>query len=61
MTTNNRTPIVIAVIGLVIEAVVLFLLSSKRIHMTAATPLIIMGMLMAFVPMFIVARRSRKP
>ncbi|HVE72295.1 MAG TPA: hypothetical protein VNI54_13080 [Thermoanaerobaculia bacterium] len=60
MTTSNRTPIVIAVIGLAIEAVVLVLLSTKRIHMTVATPLIIMGMLMAFVPLFVVARRSRK-
>jgi hypothetical protein len=60
MTTSNRTPIVIAVIGLVIEVVVIALLSSKRIAAPTATPLLITGMLMAFVPLFVVARRSRR-
>jgi hypothetical protein len=60
MTTSKRTPIVIAVIGLAMEAVVLFLMSTKRIDTTVATPLIITGMLMAFVPLFVAARRARK-
>ena len=60
MKPGTRTPIVIAVIGLAIEAVVLVLLSTKRIHMTVATPLIITGMLMAFVPLFVAARRGRR-
>ena len=58
--TGNRTPIVIAAIGLVIEAVTIYLLSAKQISESVATPLIITGMLMAFVPLFVVARRSRK-
>ena len=58
--TSNRTPIVIAAIGLIIEIVVIYLLSSKQISETVATPLMITGMLMAFVPLFVVARRSRR-
>ena len=58
--TSNRTPITIAVIGLILEVVTIFLLASKRLSETAATPLIITGMLMAFVPLFVVARRSRR-
>ena len=53
-------PIAIAIIGIVLEGVVLYLLASKRIPEQYATPLIITGMLMAFVPLFLVARRSRR-
>ena len=60
MTSSNRTPIVIAILGIVLEAVVLYLLSSKQISEQYATPLIITGMLMAFVPLFVLSRRSRK-
>ena len=58
--TSNRTPITIAVIGLIIEAVTIFLMARKSVSATVATPLIITGMLMAFVPLFVVARRSRR-
>ncbi|HEX6086022.1 MAG TPA: hypothetical protein VF266_15925 [Thermoanaerobaculia bacterium] len=58
--TGNRTPIVIAVIGLIVEVVTIYLLSSKQIEESVATPLLITGMLMAFVPLFVVARRSRR-
>jgi hypothetical protein len=60
MTSSNRTPLVIAAIGIAIEVVTLLLLSSKRIPTSVGTPLIITGMLMAFVPLFVVARRSRR-
>ncbi|HUR83007.1 MAG TPA: hypothetical protein VM733_19770 [Thermoanaerobaculia bacterium] len=60
MSSSNRIPLAIAAIGLCIEAIVLVLLSTKRIPQTYATPLIITGMLMAFVPLFVVARRSRR-
>jgi hypothetical protein len=59
-TSSNRTPIAIAVVGIIIEVVTLFLLSTKRIAESTATPLIISGMLMAFVPLFVLARRSRR-
>ena len=60
MASGNRTPTVIAILGIVLEAVVLYLLAAKQISQQYATPLIITGMLMAFVPLFVVARRSRK-
>lgn len=60
MTAGNRTPLTIAAIGLVIEIAVIVLLSSKRIPESTATPLLITGMLMAFVPLFVVARRARR-
>ena len=60
MNRDNRIPIAIAIVGIAIELVVVFLLASKRLHMTFATPLIIVGMFMAFVPMFVAARRARR-
>ncbi|HYC88914.1 MAG TPA: hypothetical protein VEO54_06865 [Thermoanaerobaculia bacterium] len=58
--TGNRTPIAIAVIGILVEVVTIYLLATKQIPESVATPLIITGMLMAFVPLFVVARRSRR-
>ena len=57
---NKRLAIGIAVIGILIELTAIMLLASKRISMPIATPLIITGMFMAFVPVFVVARRSRR-
>ena len=56
---GNRTPIIIAVAGIAIELITLVLLSSKRLPETFATPLIGLGMLMAFIPLFVLARRAR--
>ena len=58
--TGNRIPIAIAVAGLIVEVVTIYLLSQKQITESVATPLLITGMLMAFVPLFLVARRSRR-
>ena len=58
--TGNRIPVVIAVIGLILEVTTIYLLSTKQISESVATPLMITGMLMAFVPLFVVARRSRR-
>jgi hypothetical protein len=60
MTSGNRTPLIIAAIGIAIEVATIFLLSSKQIPTSVGTPLMITGMLMAFVPLFVVARRSRR-
>ncbi len=57
---NKRLVIGIAVVGILIELTAILLLGSKRISLPVATPLIITGMFMAFVPMFVVARRSRR-
>ena len=57
---RNAVPIAIGVIGIVIEIVAVTLLSSKRLSTTIGTPLILAGMLMAFVPIFVLARRARR-
>ena len=60
MQRDNRLPIAIALVGIVIELVTVYLLASKRLDFTYGQPLIIVGMLMAFVPLFVVARRARR-
>lgn len=57
---GNRTPIIIAIVGIAIELITLLLLGAKRIPETFATPLIGLGMLMAFIPLFVLARRARR-
>ena len=57
---NKRFVIGIAVIGILLELTAILLLASKQISMPVATPLIITGMFMAFVPIFVVARRARR-
>lgn len=57
---NNRIPIIIAVIGIALELVAIWLMASKRIPMSTASPLILAGMFMAFVPIFVAARRAKR-
>jgi hypothetical protein len=57
---SKTVPIVIGVTGIVIELIAVTLLAAKRISPTIGTPLIIAGMLLAFVPLFILARRARQ-
>ena len=57
---SNTVPIVIGITGILIEVVAVILLASKRIPPTIGTPLIIAGMFLAFVPIFILARRARQ-
>ncbi len=58
-TGGNKTAIIIAVLGIAIELIGIALLSSDRITTTVAVPLMGLGMLMAFVPIFLLARRAR--
>jgi hypothetical protein len=60
MTTKRRFQIALAVAGIAIEGIAIWLLASKQLSPTFATPIILAGMFMAFVPMFAVARASRK-
>lgn len=60
LSRKRRLQIGLAVAGLVIEAIAIWLLASKQITLTVATPLILVGMFMAFVPMFAVARSKRR-
>lgn len=60
MNRRNTFPVVLALIGIAIELLAIFLLSQKRITMTIAGPMIVAGMFLAFVPIFVVARRARR-
>ena len=57
---KRRLQIALAVAGIIIEGIAIALLASKQISPTFATPIILAGMFMAFVPMFAVARARRK-
>ncbi|HYH09176.1 MAG TPA: hypothetical protein VEK11_19160 [Thermoanaerobaculia bacterium] len=57
---NKSLIIGIALAGIALELTAIVLLASKRITMPVATPLIITGMFLAFVPVFVVARRARR-
>ena len=58
---SNRIPLAIAIFGIAVEVVAIWLLASKRIPVSAASPLIMAGMFLAFVPIFVAARRARRP
>lgn len=57
---SKRIAIVIGILGIALEAITIFLLSSKRISTRVGTPLVITGMLVAFVPLFLLARRHKR-
>ena len=57
---KKRLAIYIGVFGILLEAVAVFLLASKRIDPKIGTPLAIAGMFIAFVPLFVLARRHKK-
>ncbi len=59
----NRTrkfAVIIGVVGIVIEVIAVFLLAQKRIPSSIGTPLVVAGMFLAFVPIFVMARRHKK-
>lgn len=60
LSRKRRLQIALAIAGLAIEAIAIWLLASKQITLTVATPLILVGMFLAFVPMFAVARSRRR-
>jgi pilus assembly protein TadC len=57
---NRKLAITVAVLGIAVEIVALYLLGQKRITTGAAVPIIIAGMFLGFVPIFVVARRARR-
>jgi len=57
---RKRFTVAMAISGIAMEVLALMLLSSGRIGMGFAVPLIVAGMLLAFAPMFLVARRARR-
>ena len=57
---TKRLAMYIGGFGILLEAVTVFLLASKRIDPKIGTPLVIAGMFIAFVPLFVLARRQKK-
>lgn len=60
MNRRNVFPISLAIVGIAVEAIAIYLLGAKRISMGVAAPLIVAGMFLGFVPIFVVARRARR-
>ena len=56
---GNRIPIILAVAGIAIELVAVALLATKTLPPTFGVPLVMAGMFLAFVPVFVLARRAR--
>ena len=50
----------IAFAGIAIEIIAIVLLARKSITTGVAVPMIVAGMFLAFVPVFVVARRARR-
>ena len=61
MKRENRVPAAIGAVGIVIEVIAIALLASGRLRVPVAAPLVILGMLLAFVPLFVLARRAKRP
>lgn len=55
----NKRLIFIAVCGILIELTAIALVAGEKISGAVATPLIIVGMCMAFAPVFVLSRRRR--
>lgn len=60
LSRKRRLQIAPGVAGLAIEGIAIWLLASKQITIAFATPLILAGMFLAFVPMFAAARSKRR-
>lgn len=57
---SKRPAIILGVIGIAIELVAVLLLAQKKIPTSYGTPMVITGMLLAFVPLFVLARSKRR-
>lgn len=55
-----RIAAILGVAGLVIEAIAITLLATDRISSSVGKPLVVAGMLIAFVPLFVLSRRARR-
>ena len=57
---GKRTALILGVIGIAVEVIAVVMLAQKRIPTTYGIPLIIAGMLLAFVPLFLLTRTKRR-
>lgn len=51
---------ILGIAGIAIEAITVFLLAQKRLPENVATPVLVGGMLLAFIPMFVLARHAKR-
>lgn len=57
---DKRLFIIIAVAGILLELIVIFLMASERITVAVAMPLLIVGMLVAFAPIIMSNMKSKR-
>lgn len=57
---TKRTAMILGIAGIAIEAITVFLLAQKRLPENVATPVLVGGMLLAFIPMFVLARHAKR-
>jgi pilus assembly protein TadC len=60
MTRTRWVSIAIAGIGLAVEAYAIYMMSAGRMESRTALTLIVVGMVVAFLPMFLLSRRHRR-
>jgi hypothetical protein len=58
--SKKRIAAFIGIFGIVVEIIAIFLMASKRLSPAAASPLLIAGMFIAFVPIFFLARQRKR-
>ena len=56
----NKAQIGIAVTGLLVQLVGIFLMASERVPVRRAVPLLVMGMFLAFAPIFMQLTYTKK-
>ena len=57
---NKRLFVIIAVVGILLELIVIFLMASERITVAVAMPLLIVGMFVTFAPIFMGNMKSKR-
>jgi len=50
----------LAIFGILLELAGIFLITTKRLTSSQGTPILVIGMLLAFVPIFVIARKNRR-
>ena len=58
--SRKRLAAFIGIFGIIVEIIAIYLMASKTIPQSSATPLLIAGMFIAFVPIFFLARQHKR-
>ena len=57
---NKRLFVIIAVVGILLELIVIILMATERITVATAMPLLIVGMFVTFAPIFMSNIKSKR-